>query len=365
MSDKIKNIVITVIFMLCVVGGLLINIVKKDEEISASERRKLTQFPNITFENIMNGNFMNTFNEYAVDQFILRDDFRSLKSLIEFNVFGKLDNNNLYIANDSIYKMEDKINYNEIKKAAEKFNSIYNKYLTGMNVYYSLIPDKVHYFSDKGIYPSIDYNEIKNIMNENVKNMEYIDIYDCLQENSYYRTDTHWKQEALEKVVEKISVEMNFSNLLKSNYTKKTIDNFYGVYYGQLALDIEPDEITYYTNDIIEECKVYNYETQKYAEVYDLTKQDSMDKYDIFLSGATPLLRIENPNCTSGKKLIVFRDSYGSSIIPFFVEAYEEIIVVDIRYIASDMLEDYIEFSGQDVLFLYSALVLGNSSILK
>ncbi|MBR5228087.1 MAG: hypothetical protein IKV94_05580 [Clostridia bacterium] len=365
MSDKFKNIIITVSFMACVVGGFLINIIIKDEKISESERRKLTQFPNASLASIMDGNFMTNFNDYSVDQFILRDEFRSLKSLIEFNILGKKDNNNLYIVNDAIYKMEENFNYNEIKKAADKFNKIYEEYLTGMNVYYSLIPEKTYYLSDKGIYTSIDYDKIADIMNSNIKNMKYIDIYDCLNEDSYYRTDTHWKQEALAAVVNKISENMNFKEYLKSNYTTKTIDDFYGVYYGQLALSLLPDKITYYTNSVIDESAVYNYETQKYAEVYDLTKLSSMDKYDMFLSGATPLLRIENPNCTTGKKLIVFRDSYASSLIPFFVEAYEEIMVIDIRYMPSSMLKDYIEFSNQDVLFLYSTLVLGNSSILR
>jgi len=365
MSDKVKNLSLIAIFMSCIVGVFFVNLILKDETVSSSERRKLTQFPNVSYSNIMNGSFMDQFNDYAVDQFILRDDFRSIKSLIEFKVFGKKDNNNLYVLNNSIYKIEDKIKTEEIKNAADKFNDIYEKYLTGMNVYFSLIPDKSHYVESDAFYPSIDYNEVQNIMKSSLKNMTYIDIYDTLYINSYYRTDTHWKQEKLDGVVEKISKEMDFNKYLNSTYSKKQIKDFYGVYYGQLALKTEPDTITYYTNDIIQDCTVYNYETGKYADVYDMTKLSSMDKYDIFLSGATPLLRIDNPNCDTGKKLIVFRDSYGSSIIPFFIEAYEEIIIVDIRYIASSLLEQYIEFEDQDVLFLYSALVLGNSSILK
>jgi len=364
-SDKIKNITLIILFGLLIVGGFFVNIILKDQNISQSERRKLTSFPKVTFANIMNGGFMEGFNDYAVDQFILRDDLRSVKSLIEFNIFGKKDNNNLFVLEDSIYKIEDKINEKEIQNAAKKFNEIYDKYLTGMNVYFSLIPDKAHYLKTDEYYPLVDYNEIQNIMKSNLKHMTYIDIYDTLDINSYYRTDTHWKQEELNGVVEKISRDMGFNKYLISDYSEKQIEDFYGVYYGQLALKLKPDTIKYYTNDIIEACTVYNYETGKSAKVYDITKLDSMDKYDIFLSGATPLLKITNPACDNGKELIVFRDSYGSSIIPFFIEAYEEIIVVDIRYIASSLLREYIEFNDQDVLFLYSALVLGNSSILK
>lgn len=364
MSDKIKNLSLIILFIIVIIGGFFINIILKDEKISVSERRKLTQFPTVSVSYIMNGSFMEQFNDYTVDQFMLRDKVRSIKTFTEFNVFGKKDNNDLYVLNDSIYKIENEIKTEEIKKSINKFNSIYEKYLTGMNVYFSLIPDKVHYI-DNDFYPSIDYNEIQRIVKENLKYMKYIDIYDSLDENSYYNTDTHWRQEKLDKVVNKISVEMGFDKYLSNNYWENKFSNFYGVYYGQLAADLKPDFIKYYTNDIIQNSKVYNYETDKYSNVYDMTKLNSMDKYDIFLSGATPLLRIENPNCTTEKKLIVFRDSYGSSLIPLFIEAYEEIIVIDIRYISSELLENYVEFSDQDVLFLYSALVLANSTILK
>lgn len=365
MSDKIKSLSLIILFGILIIGGFALNLLLKDETISSSERRKLTAFPNVSLSNIMNGSFMEQFNDYAVDQFMFRDKFRSIKTLTEFNVFRKKDNNDLYVLNNNIYKIESEIKEQDIKNAAKKFNEIYDKYLNGMNVYFSLIPDKVHYLNNDLLYPSVDYNEVQNIMRNSLKNMKYIDIYDTLNENSYYMTDTHWKQEELDKVVEKISKEMNFNKYLNNSYTEKQIEDFYGVYYGQLALNIKPDKILYYTNDIIEQSTVYNYETGKYADVYDMTKLNSMDKYDIFLSGATPLLRIDNPNCNTGKKLIVFRDSYGSSIIPFFIEAYEEIIVIDIRYISSNLLTNYIDFSNQDVLFIYSALVLSNSSILK
>jgi hypothetical protein len=90
-----------------------------------------------------------------------------------------------------------------------------------------------------------------------------------------------------------------------------------------------------------------------------------MDAYDVFLSGATALTTIENPHNVTGKELIIFRDSFGGSIAPLLLEEYSKITLVDTRYINSVLLPDYVDFHGQDVLFLYSTLVVNSSNILK
>lgn len=99
--------------------------------------------------------------------------------------------------------------------------------------------------------------------------------------------------------------------------------------------------------------------------VYDLEKAEGQDPYEIFLSGSKSLLTIENPACDTGRELILFRDSFGGSIAPLLAEGYSAVTVVDIRYVSSDMLERLVDFHGQDVLFLYSTLVLNNSITLK
>ena len=87
--------------------------------------------------------------------------------------------------------------------------------------------------------------------------------------------------------------------------------------------------------------------------------------YSLFLSGSKSLLRLENPAAPEGKKLILFRDSFGSSLAPLLAEGYREILLVDIRYISPAVLGEMVSFEGQDVLFLYSENVLNNSETLK
>ena len=82
----------------------------------------------------------------------------------------------------------------------------------------------------------------------------------------------------------------------------------------------------------------------------------------MFLSGTKALLRIDNPNATTDEELIIFRDSFGSSITPLLAEGYKSIYLVDIRYVMPDLLDRFIDFEGKDVLYLYSALILNSNS---
>jgi hypothetical protein len=118
-------------------------------------------------------------------------------------------------------------------------------------------------------------------------------------------------------------------------------------------------------NPALADCKVYNYETGKYGSVYDLPKLSGNDPYDVYLSGAQALLRIENPNAKTDKELVIFRDSIGSAIAPLLVEDYKKITLVDIRYQYPMLLCGGINFENSDVLFLYSTSVLNSSETLK
>lgn len=110
---------------------------------------------------------------------------------------------------------------------------------------------------------------------------------------------------------------------------------------------------------------MYDFQNDREISIYDMEKARGRDPYEIYLSGAISLITIENPNATTEKELIIFRDSFGSSLAPLLVEGYAKITLVDIRYLRSDMLSKFITFENQDVLFLYSTLVLNNSETLK
>lgn len=364
MSDKIKDIVVTIIFVVLLLVIFVSNMLKQDNEISISERRKLAKFPEITSKKLLDGSFFKEFEKYTTDQIIKREDFRKLKAITEFDVFFKNDNNNLYMKDNSIIKIEYPLNEKSILNATKKINQISEKYLKNNNVYYSIVPDK-NYFSNEEQYIKMDYEKIENIMKENIINADYINIFDTLSLEDYYITDIHWKQENIIKVLGKISTEMKFKERITTAYNKKYITDFEGIYSGQLPIKTKKDSINILTNSIIDSAIVYNYETKEESSIYNLEKINSYDKYDIYLSGATPLLEIRNSNAKTDKELIVFRDSFASSLVPLFTEGYKKITLVDIRYIRSSDLSQYIEFDTQDVLFIYSTTVLNNSFIFK
>ena len=85
---------------------------------------------------------------------------------------------------------------------------------------------------------------------------------------------------------------------------------------------MEPDHLTYLTSDLLDACTVYNYETGKTGPIYDLAKGAGKDPYELFLSGSVSLLTIENPNADTDRELVIFRDSFGSSLAPLLVPGY-------------------------------------------
>ena len=357
MNDKIKDIVVTIIFLFTVISLFLINVIKEDTDISVAERRKLATMPELTTKSLFDGTYFKKFDSYVTDQFVERDAFRKIKIDIELSTKGEY--NNLYLYDDYIIEEIFPLNSNSINNLTSKINYIKDTYLNdNSNIYYTIIPDK-NYFVNNGNL-KLDYNKLQDMMKNNLSNINYINIFDKLTLDNYYKTDTHWKEEDLFNVANTIANQMNF-DITNNNNVVNTITTFKGSYAGRLSVTKDIDTIKTISNPSTLNSSVYNYETKKYTDIYDYTKINSLDKYDIYLSGAVPIIDITNNNTSSDKELIVFRDSYGSSLIPLLIEGYKKITVIDIRYISSKILNKYIDFNDQDVLFMYSILTINNS----
>lgn len=362
MSDKIKDIIVTMVFLGIIIVLFIINVVKKDDTISISERRKLEQFPSFSVSKLFDGTFSEKIDKYVTDQFWKREDFRKLKINFQFDILKKQDYNYMYVYNGYIIEQIYPLNNNSINNFTNKMNYIKNRYLTKENKsYFTIVPDKNYFVNENNL--KINYAEMENILTKDLEFAKYIKIFNKLELSDYYKTDAHWKQENLINVANEIAEKMNID--VKLNYKNVKIDNFEGGYSGRILLDKQNDEIRILTNDVLENCIVYNYETNKQTNIYDMTKKNGLDKYDVYLSGASSLIAIENPNSTSKRELIVFRDSFASSLIPLLVKSYSKITLVDTRYISPKILDKYIEFSNQDILFVYSTLIINNSVSLK
>lgn len=364
--EKRKNRIIIVSMAVFLIIVSLTCFFHKGQDYSMTERRYLKQFPELTLETIMTGKFMADFETYSQDRFPARDAFRGIKSVASQFVFLQKDNNDLYLAEGHIGKLEYPYKEESIVHAAGVFQSVYDKYLeeTDCKVYYSIIPDKGYFLAEENGYLSMDYEVLEKTFCAEMANMKYINLFDVMSLEDFYATDTHWRQEEITDVADVLLTGMGGSR--DAEYEVCRIEEpFYGVYYGQMALPLEAETLYYLDNEELQECIVYDYTNQQSIPVYNMERVTGPDAYEMFLSGSLSLITIENPQADTDKELIVFRDSFGSSIAPLFAEEYKKITLVDIRYLPSGMLGNYIDFENQDVLFLYSTLVLNNSETLK
>ena len=330
------------------------------KQISEAERRPLAQKPAFSEK------FQTEFESYSLDQFPMRDGFRTLKSLFHTGVLGQKDNNGIYLTDGTAVRQEYPLNRESVNHAIGRFQRIFDKYLAESRCYYAIVPDKGYYLGKDSGHLTMDYDALCAQMAAGLPWAEEIDLRPTLTGQDYYRTDTHWRQENLLPAAAALCEGLGVAPPRAEDFAATALERpFYGVYYGQAALPMEPDTLCLMESDLLSQCTVYDYETGKTGSIYDMTKLDSRDLYDVYLSGAKALLTIENPNAGTDRELIVFRDSFGSSIVPLLMEDYAKVTLVDIRYIQPDLLGQFLDFHGQDVLFLYSTLVLNNSAALK
>ena len=361
----------TSLFTVILLAGFLFGFavfawIKPSDEQSQSERRNLAQLPAFSLSGFADGKWTENFESYTLDQFPLRERFRTLKSLVTLGVFRQKDNNGVYLADGYVAKLEYPMNEDSIAHAQERFQFVYDKYLKGTNVkpYLSVIPDKNYFLSEQNGYPALDYIAFFERIQKSLPWAKYIDLTESLTVSDYYKTDIHWRQEQLLPAAKTLASAMGAE--ISDDFTEKTLErDYYGLYYGYAALPISPEKISYLTNETIENAVVTNFETGKTGSVYDMEKAAGKDPYEMFLSGSVSLLTIENSNAKTNKELVIFRDSFASSLAPLLLEGYKTITLVDIRYLPSARLGSFLEFSDQDVLFLYSVPVLNNSEMIK
>lgn len=365
MWEKIKNILVVALPGI-VMGGFFVGcLLKSPDKISLSERRPLAQFPQMDAKQVASGKFMKDFEKYAADQFPFRESFRKIYRDVSLDFLRQSDLDGLCIYGDMAVAQEYPVNEKSLDHAIHVFQRIYETCLEeqGSDVYLAVVPDKNYFLS--GISDlSMDYDHFFERMREGLPQMTYLDLAPLLELSDYYRTDPHWRQEEVVDVAQYLAGEMGAS--LTSPFEKREVDElFYGNYWGQTAGAFPGEKMYYLTNEEMEGCQVYDHQNDRPMEMYDLAKAGGRDPYELYLSGPLSYITIENPQAAEDKELIVFRDSFGSTIAPLLVEGYRKITLLDIRYLPSYGLKNQVDFHGQDVLFLYSTLVLNHSETFK
>ncbi len=380
MNNKVKNIVTTVAFSAFIAFFALwcvITLFDPNTEKLQGENRLPAQLPtNVTLEELLNNKTeinadgteklppIKQFENFTVDQFPLRTFFRYIKAHFAMNILGIKENNGYAVEDGSIVQITPSFNQNTVNYQIGRLEYTYNKYLkdNGGKHYLALIPDKNYYFGADYGYPMPDYGAMRDQLTGTLSEMEYIDLFGSLSLEDYYKTDWHWDQSKLDGVVDALGSVMGFGDRLSGEYTEYEKD-FSGGYTEQSALYPSPEKLTYLLNDVLKDCTVYNYVTGTSGGLYDEDKYNTDTQYDFFLSGMAGLQRIDNPHAATDKKLVVLRDSYGSSLLPLLAEGYSSIYVVDIRYAAPMTIPQKLgdEINGADVLFIYSTTILNTN----
>lgn len=251
--------------------------------------------------------------------------------------------------------------------AAKRLGHLLETYFTGEGYrrYLAVVPDKAQFTEPPEGYTPAGAQETADYLAQRLP-VEEIGIAPLLSLEDYYRTDPHWRQERLHPVAQALADAMGVSLPDTAEESLHTLaGEFHGSYWGKTAEPLAADVLSYITSPLLDGCAVYDYETDSIGGVYDLTAAKKAP-YDLFLSGSKALLRIENPAAGNDRTLIVFRDSFGSSLIPLLAQGYGTVYAVDIRYLATDALARVVTFPEEaDVLLVYSATVLQNSVTLK
>jgi len=187
MKDVTKNLAVVISFFLVLAGFLLANIICPDSQLSAWERRMLSGAPQLSLDSLLSGKYSLEFEKYSLDQFVFRNQFRSLKAKVSYYLLAMKDNNGIYVLDEGIYKIEPRLNEQSVFNAAQKFNDLKDLYFPDHNVYYAVIPDKNYFVAADNGYPAMDYERMLAVLDQNVRDMKYIDLFSALTVFDYYR----------------------------------------------------------------------------------------------------------------------------------------------------------------------------------
>lgn len=352
------SIATAAVFLAVLFGFSLLHLALPDREVSRSERRRLAQLPPLS------SGFSDKLEEYMLDQFPLREQLRTVNSLVRLYGLGQADIHGIYLQGGGAFRMDGPLQEKQVRHAAAVFSAVQETYFPSLPSHYVIVPDKNA--KAETSRPRLDTETLRGIVREALPGMTEIDIWDLLSADDYYKTDPHWRQERLLPVAAAICEALGAEAPAADSFTETGLSPFYGAYYGQAALPMAPDTLTYLESADTKAAKVTGPELDGAQPVYRPELLDGTDGYDVFLSGAQAVLTVTSPNVHNGRHLVLFRDSFGSSLAPLLLGSFERITLVDLRYISAARLTDYADLSdATDVLYLCSTAVWNNGGTLR
>ena len=352
------NLFLTVLFCLFIGGVFLGSVILPDKTFSPVENRNLAQAPNVSWENITSGKFMEDTEDYVNDQIIGRDFWVALKAWSE-RLSGKQENNGVYFAKeDTLISRVDTPKQELLDENIGYVNALVDN--VDVPVYFGIIPSAAEIWADRlpAGAPTADEQAIIDRL-YNAVQTHTVDLSSVLAahhgEELYYRTDHHWTSLGAYYGYAALMDAMGLEAAPLDESRKVTVsEDFYGTLYSSSGVRwLPPDHIDRYISDEGVTVTAYPDGTPQPGSLYVDSFLSEKDKYSSFLGGNKPLCVIETEH-TGAPKVLVIRDSYADSLAPFLTQSFSEIHLFDPRYNLTSV-KDYVEQNEIDsVVVLYS-----------
>ncbi|WP_339265131.1 DHHW family protein [Paenibacillus sp. FSL W8-0187] len=361
--DKINRKLLALLLLIFIGAITALNLVAPDRTLSESENRMLEQPPHFSLKALVSGDFTLDFEKYVSDQFVFRDFWIGTKTDTD-RMMGKKENNGIYIGKDG-YLIQ-----NFIPPAEEdwkgKVDAIhaFDHATPGLNKHVMLAPTAAALYKDKlPKYAMVGDEEaylekVRRFLHPNIR---FIDVFPSLyaerDQAIYYKTDHHWTTKGAYIAYLELCRQMGLTPQKEAEFNiQQVTDEFYGSLYSKSGFrHIQPDSLQLYLPKDQEKYTVTYVDEEKTTDsLYAMEQLQRKDKYAVFLNGNHARIHIKTAN-PSGRKLLVVKDSYANSLIPFLLKHYSEIHVVDLRYYEEDLASLANEQGIQDMLLLYNA----------
>ena len=348
------------IFLAFIGAFFILNLVLPDRQFSEQENRYLQMRPEFSFKSLFSGDYTSNFETYTTDPFTFRAEWITLKAASEL-ALGKQENNDVHLCeNGTLIEGFKRPENSVLDSNMSALNSLVGN--TDAKVYFALIPDK----SD--LYASLLPKNAPNDSEKEVidycygqSNATNVDMYSALSahkdEYIFYRTDHHWTSLGAYYGLSALAESMGLPCPALDSYTDRHVvsEEFYGTTWSSSGFSwVDPDTMETFVN-APEGLKVTSYPQGSPVEgkLYDFSFLEKKDKYSMFMGGNCPMHVIETGN-EDKPSLLILRDSYTDSLIPFLLDDFSEIHVLDLRYYRAS-LKAYIEQNDFDnVLVCYS-----------
>lgn len=345
------------------------------QKLSVAENRELQMKPKFSMAKFINGSYSKDYAKYMSDQFPKRSSFIKTKAKMDM-MFGKKEINGVYVCKDGYlmegFKKADKETTKEKMDAINKFVNDNSKLKTRMMI----VPNKVEIYNNllpanAPVDSQAEYlKELSSMADNKIKFINLIEDFNKVKnaEQLYFRTDHHWTSDGAYKAYLTYCKNSGMDPASESTFTKALAkDKFYGsLYYKNGAQIGSPDKLYLYIQEDNKPLITKYFDTKaKSPTLYDYSKLDGRDPYEVFTGGNHTQIKIRT-NVKTDKKLLVIKDSYANAMLPFLVNNYSEINVIDLRYYTGTVEEVINNNDITDVLMLYNVNTFNtDSSILS